>query len=367
MTSGYHLIRRLATSGALVVAVATAVATGPAAAQATGGSAGALRQGTGPAVVFSQPVGLAVDHGRLWVTNRKADSVMELTANGALVRTLSAGRYGFQSPSAVVADGADVFVANSDDSITEVAASDGSFVRHIRGHAYNLRDPSAMVVYGTHLWVTDSKGNSVTEINDTDGRLIRALANKTSSPRRFDDPDAITRAGSDLWVTNYKGDSVTEIDETSGAVVKTIDSGTGPKSYGLSEPDGIAFDGTNLWVSDSGMDQVTEMDASSGALVQIVTNSSHNGNYGFWSPGVVLAHKSVVYVVSPPGSSPMITQMAVSSGDSNWMMCNTNYAFNFDNPSALALDGSDLWVANEANDTLTEMNASSGVLIQDIT
>ncbi len=297
------------------------------------------------------------------MTNRKAQSVTELSSTGSFIRTLQAKTYGFQSPSAIVSDRAHLFIANRDDSITEVAASNGAFVRSIKGPSYDLRDPSAMVVSGGELWVTDARGDSVTEVSAGTGRLVRVVRHNEGSPSGFDDPVAIASAGLDLFVANLAGDSVTEIDASSGAVLKTISS----SPYGFSRPAGIAYDGTNLWVSDSGADQVTEFTASTDALVQVVTNSSHNENYGFWSPASIVALKSVVYVASPPGSSPMVTQIDTTNGWSNWMMCNTNYNFNFANPSALALDGTHLWVANEANNTLTEMNAKTGVLITDVT
>ncbi|MGO9910685.1 MAG: NHL repeat-containing protein [Acidimicrobiales bacterium] len=361
MSTHRPIIGTLAAAGALTGAVAAAVLVAPTAGY---GSARPLAKPSSAEVApaFNQPVGLAVDAGNVWVANRGADSVTEISPKGVLIRTLSKATNGLESPSAIVADGADVFVADRDDAITEVSASMGTFVREIKGRGNDLRDPSAMVVSKGDLWVTDAKGNSVTELEASTGHLVRVVANEKGSLSRFDDPVAITSAGTDLWVANFAGNSVTEIDATSGAVLKTLSK----TQYGFSAPAGIAYDGTNLWVTDSGANQVTELKATTGAFVQILTNTSHNANYGFWSPASVMAAKGVVYVASPPGSSPMITQIDTSSGDSNWMMCNTNYLFHFANPSAFALDGNDLWVANEANNTLTEMNAKTGVLVTDV-
>ena len=69
----------------------------------------------------------------------------------------------------------------------------------------------------------------------------------------------------------------------------------------------------------------------------------------------------------------MITQLiATNPASLPWMMCNTNYSFDFTNPAALVVDGSLLWVVNETGDdgnpdygsSLTEMNAETGVLVK---
>ena len=43
-------------------------------------------------------------------------------------------------------------------------------------------------------------------------------------------------------------------------------------------------------------------------------------------------------------------------------MCNTNYAFTFDDPSGIARYQNILWVVNRSNGVLDEMDATTGVL-----
>ena len=62
-------------------------------------------------------------------------------------------------------DGTHVWVANSSgDSVTELNASDGSWVRTLSGGSYRFNNPLAIAVDGTHVWVADANGNSVTEL-----------------------------------------------------------------------------------------------------------------------------------------------------------------------------------------------------------
>jgi hypothetical protein len=313
---------------------------------------------------FDQPSAIAVDQGHVWVANRGGNSVTEVSANGTWMRTVAASRDRFGAPDAIVADGPDLFVVNATGSLTEITEKSGAFVRSISGKAFSLKNPNAAVLDGADLWVTDGASNAVTEIRASDGSLVRVVKNSVKAPHGFDDPDAITVAGLDLWVANMKGGgSVTEINASTGSVVRTVNA----TADQLSAPDGVAFDGTHVWVTDSATNTLTELHGN-GQLVQVVTNSSHNGNYGFNVPSVVLFHDKYVYVVSPaPGGAPMITQVAIKTGYSEWMMCNSNYAFQFLLPSGLAIDGANLWVANAGNNSLTEMNAETGVLVTRVT
>ena len=80
----------------------------------------------------------------------------------------------------------------------------------------------------------------------------------------FDVPEAISFDGAHIWVTNWSGNSVTELDASDGAWVQTLSGG----SYGFDQPNGIAFDGTHIWVINVGGNSVTELEASDGTWVQ---------------------------------------------------------------------------------------------------
>jgi hypothetical protein len=68
----------------------------------------------------------------------------------------------------------------------------------------------------------------------------------------------------------------------------------------------MAFDGTDLWISDAATDAVTEHSAN-GTLIRKVTNASLDRNSGFNAPTAVVASGTDIYVISPPGASPMVT------------------------------------------------------------
>ena len=283
---------------------------------------------------FKSPDALAVDGHDLWVANRAGNSVTELTSPvGSWVRTISAPRYRFNAPTAIVGDGGHIFVANRGGSVTELNAGNGSLVRTISGRKYHLSAPSAMKLDGADLFVVDS-GGWLTELKTSNGSLVRAISG------HFADPTAIALAGADLWIVNTGGNSVTEIAAKSGKWVRTL----AAPSFMFNQPAGIAFDGTDLWVTNPPSNSATEIDAASASLVKVVSNST--SSYGFDSPSAAVSAGSLVYVASPPGESPMVTAFAAKTGPAHWYMCNTNGPYHFNNPSALAVSGGTLWVAN---------------------
>lgn len=58
---------------------------------------------------------------------------------------------------------------------------------------------SGIAVDGTHIWVTNYNGNSVTELNASDGSWIRTVSGPEYG---FNTPDGITSDGVHMWVTN---------------------------------------------------------------------------------------------------------------------------------------------------------------------
>ena len=155
-------------------------------------------------------------------------------------------------------------------SVTELNASDGSWVQTIAekatGGPPGFFGPGAMAFDGTHIWVVngfslDGVGNSVTELNASDGSFVQTV----SGP--FENPIDIAFDGTHLWVTNYLFNSVTELNASDGSIVQTLIGG----SYGFNGPLGIFSDGTHVWVANSGGNSVTELNASDGSWVQTLS------------------------------------------------------------------------------------------------
>jgi len=309
---------------------------------------------------LDQPTAIAEDQGFLWITNTGNNTVSELNLSGSVVSTLSGSSYGFDDPVAAAGNGTDLFVVNNSGSVSEINEASGDLVQILQGSAYALSSPNAILIDGQDAWVTNSGDNSVTEFDTATGAAVRVLTNQGNPSYAFDDPVALGAVGSDIWVVNGTGasgsGSVTVVNGTTGSFVQQV-SGA---ADGFASPAGIAYSGGDVWITDSGSNQVTEL-TPSGSLVQLITNSSNNSNYGFDHPTAIIATAGDVYVDSPPGSSPMITEVNSTTAEGDWYECNTNSPDPlFLNPTGLVVTGSDAWVVSPADNTLTELDLSAG-------
>ncbi len=253
----------------------------------------------------------------------------------------------------MVAVGDDIFVANgTGNSITEFDAVHGT-AHTISGAAFKFSDPVAEAVSNGHLYVLSAAG-PVTEIATATGALVGVASGAAYG---FATPTSISATGRHVYVTNSTGNTVTVINATTLAHATTLSAA----GYKFSKPTGSTVLGKKLWVTDWGNDSVTVISTKNNHVVRVITDDEY-----LPTPGPVIAGSGFVYAASPPGASPMVTQVTPKTGKINWMMCNTNGPYQFNNPQAMALAGQNLWIVNEGGNSLTQMNSVSGALIRTV-
>jgi YVTN family beta-propeller protein len=362
---GDHRIRRTALGLAGVLAAgALLVASGPALAS-SGGAPHKV-----PLLVFhapssdgfNAPDAAAVVGGDLFVANSGGNTITEVDAtSGAFVAQVSGSTFRLSDPTAMVAAGGDLFVANgTGNSVTEIDAGTRSLVRVISASSYKFSHPVSLAAQNGDLFVlsaggTGSVGAAVTKLSVSSGALEGVA---TGTAYGFSTPTAVTVAGGHVYAVDNGSNAVTVLDRTTLAFVRKI---SGAK-FQFNRPTGAGVLGAHLFVTDTGNDSVTEIVAKSDTLVRVITSDE---NY-LPTPGPITTGDGYVFVDSPPGSSPMITQVVPKTGNATWMMCNTNGPYDFNNPEALAVAGTTLWVVSEGGNSLTEMNASTGALIRTV-
>jgi YVTN family beta-propeller protein len=303
---------------------------------------------------LDSPTSAAVVDADLFVANGAGNSLTEVNAStGAHIATVSGAAFGFARPQAIVAVGGDLFVANgTGNSVSEVEAKNRSLVRQIAGAAFEFSDPVALAVHRGDLFVLSASGR-VTEIATGTGRLVGVASGARYG---FDAPSSIAASSHDLYVTNRGSDTVTKIDAGTLAFVAQL---SGPR-FGFDEPTGVAIAGSDLWVTNQGTDSATEVSLATDQPVRVVKNSN------LATPGPITVGDGYVFTISPPGDSPMVSQITPDNGSVPWMMCNTNGPYLFNNPQSAVVSGSNLWVVNEGSSSLTEMDTDSGALIRTI-
>jgi hypothetical protein len=308
----------------------------------------------GHAVDFDAPDSAAVVGKHLFVANGGSNSVTEVNASdGAYVATISGARYRFDTPAAIVAVGTDLFVANSSgNSVTEFRAPGHNHIRTIGGSSDGLSDPIALADSAGDLFVLNGTG-SVTEIAAATGALLGTASGPAFG---FDQPTGLAVGDGDIFVANSAADTVTVVSTATMGFVRSLSGST----FAFSTPTGVAFDGANIWVTNQSDESVTEFSAATLVEEDVLVS----GNLPMVGP--ITYGDGYVFTVSPPGASPMVSQITPSPAAVNWMMCNTNGPYLFNDPQALVVTGTDLWVVNEGGNSLTEMDAGSGDLIRTV-
>lgn len=194
------------------------------------------------------------------------------------------------------------------------------------------------------------------------GMVVAPTMAHATSPRvtgvsEFDEPTGLAIAGGHLWVTNEAGDSVTEINPTNGAWITTI---ARAKGYRFNKPMAITRNGSNLFIANAG-DSVTEITASTGKFVRVISGA----RFHFANPVAVTSAGSTMLVLNagsattPSGS---ITEFSARTGA--FLRRVSGAKFSFANPQALTVSGANIFVADEGNASVTEVKVANGALVR---
>jgi prepilin-type N-terminal cleavage/methylation domain-containing protein len=279
--------------------------------------------------VGSYPLGVASDGTHVWVANTgyfdTPGTVTEIDAatGGVIGSPIPVG----VNPEGVAVDGTHVWVANIyDNTVTELNASDGSLVRTITVGT----GPYGITADGTHVWVANTGDNTVTEIDAATGAVIGSPIPTGSYPV------AISSDGTHVWVANTIDSTVTELDASTGAFVRTIAVG----QY----PSGVSSDGTHVWVANNGAGTVSEIDATTGVVVNSITVAPGDG---VGPQGIDAAGPDVwVSIANNPGA---IVEIDASTAT---IVSSTPVGAY---PNAVISDGTHVWTTNNWDNTVSEI------------
>jgi hypothetical protein len=185
--------------------------------------------------------------------------------------------------------------------------------------------------------------------------LPEPLASGASSPREFDAPSGLVFGGGHLWVANEAGNSVTEIDPSNGAWLATI----AAKRDGFAQPTAITRDGSDLFVANGG-GSVTELRANTGALVRTLSGP----HFHFVNPVAIESAGPFVLVLNAGKSNGVgsITELRASTGKAVRTIAGPTFALV--RPAAFSVSGPDVFVADKGDNSVTEANIASGRLVR---
>ena len=224
------------------------------------------------------------------------------------------------------------------------AASLGTF------NAAEFDAPSGLAFGGGHLWVSNQAGNSLTEIDPSTGGWLGTFK------AGLDDPSAIASVGPDLFVANEAG-SLSEVRASDGAAVRTI---SGPQ-FGFQDPIALAVSGHTVLVLNAGRPSATpavagsisEIDARTGRLLRTVSGPS----LAFDDPAALVVSGPHAYIADEGNDS--VTEIDITSG----ARLNVIAGQGLRKPDGITVADGHVWVSDAASNAATDIDEATGTVL----
>ncbi|MCP5496899.1 MAG: hypothetical protein H7A23_20290 [Leptospiraceae bacterium] len=204
------------------------------------------------------------------------------------------------------------------------------------GTAAQFFEPSGITTDGTNLYVADRYNDTIRKITISTGVVttlvgtvgIRGATDGTGTAAQFNLPEGITTDGTNLYVADSWNYTIRKVVISSGAVTTlagTVGTGGSVDGTGTAAqfnlPYGITTDGTNLYVTDLFSNTIRKVEISTGVVTTLAGTAGIRGS---------------------------------TDG--------TGTAAQFDYPSGITTDGTNLYVADYYNCTIRKVVISSGVV-----
>lgn len=246
-----------------------------------------------------------------------------------------------------------------------------------------------------NLWVSDSVLKYVTKVRVSDGKVLGVFALSTSSLPLFESFD-----GANIWVmmagaTNNDG---VQVVNSAGTVTHTYETAADT----ISSPEQVVFDGTNMWINSSGIAAafglVYKMSLT-GVVAGHFTCLSQQGysdarNIAFDGTNIWLTDgganlyqaaisgttitNTFPYGTYPDPNATGVLLGPIFAGGLLWLNDGQQYVYSINpstgalaqfidignlDPAPMASDGTNLWVANQHDGSVTIINLATGAIV----
>ena len=342
--------------------------------------------GTGAA-----PIAIAYDGTDMWTANFNDNDVTKIAQDGTMTTYPGTG----EGPSSIAYDGTDMWTSNFDERSVTKIAQDGTMTTY-SGTGTN---PLAIASDGLNMWTVNYDGSG-SSVDDTVTKISATLpshspnysitssspsgpstvgitldnyaltAGETATvtftfpipPASFDLSDVTAQNGalSDLETTSDPAVYTATFTPTSGitasmnAISVNSDAVIGTFPDPGNAPVSLASDGANVWVANTGDSTVVEFDPT-GAVVAT------------YHVGIAVGLKAIAY----DGTEMWITTKTdkvikmnplTTTGAGTTYMLTAGRGFSGAMLGGIVSDGTNMWVANTGNDSVTRINEAVGTI-----
>jgi DNA-binding beta-propeller fold protein YncE len=215
-----------------------------------------------------------------------------------------------------------------------------------------------------YVWVSN-KNDSVIQLNASSGEFI-------SNIEAFQQPWGISSDGKNVWVADYSGGGgggcVSQINCETSQVLTNV----GPTGF-VSYPSSISSDGTNVWVvngNGSNRNSITQINCTNtNTGSNIISMTGPSGPVAaFNQPACISSDGQSVWVTNQGNNT--ITQIDCNTYDVVGIITGTTGQTGaFYNPWGISSDGTYVWVANQENNTIAKIlcNSTSTITVIGLT
>jgi sugar lactone lactonase YvrE len=350
---------------------------------------------------FHSPQGIATDGKRLYVADSDNHTIRAISIETGAVSTLagSPGSRGtadgvgaaarFDSPEGLATDGTILYVADfNNHAIRKVEIATGAVTTLAGkpgvpgqadgvGVAAGFNSPFGVAMDAECLYVADTANCTIRKVALATGAVttltgvpgVRGASDGGSGATpMFAGPTGIARDGRRLYVSDLQNKAVRTVDLDTGAVT------TLPAK--LLEPYGIAAAAGFLYVADSEAHAIRKIDAATGVSTILAGSGwAASGSRDGTGDGARFAFPYGVAVAGPDlyvadAGNHLVRRVAIASGVvttfagtvSEGVSDGVGAAARFEFPRALAAAGTDLYVADSANQTIRKVAVDTGTV-----
>jgi DNA-binding beta-propeller fold protein YncE len=245
--------------------------------------------------------------------------------------------------------------------LAEVNVTTDKTVRVISATGDDLSEPGALAVDGSTVWVTNTDDWRVSEFNAHSGALIRVL---DAPSDQIGLPCGVAVASGHVWVGNCHTNSITELNARNGSLVRVISA----TADDIDEPVSIAAVGSHVWVLNAYDNEITELNAVSGALIRVIdANAGVSSGISTDGPAALAVDGSDVWLAEnreelrTRGDTAYVAEFSATSGLPVRTIDGAADGILF--PEFMAVAGGHVWILGGS---LTELSARTGSLVRDV-
>jgi hypothetical protein len=368
--------------------------------------------GIGPEASFNGPAHITTDGTNLYVTDQLNNTIRKITISTGAVTTIAGNPFihgsadgigntaRFYAPDGITTDGTNLYVTDyknntireiniSSGSVTTIAGNSSSYgSANGQGVAATFNRPRGITTDGSYLYVVDAGNNTIRKIEISTG-IVSTLAGTAGitgsndgigAQASFNNPSGITSDGANLYVSDENNDTIRKIVISTGNVttlagtvgISGSNDGTGT-SASFNHPEDVTTDGLNLYVADDNNNTIRMIEISTGNVTTLAGIAGVNGcqdgigtSASFNHPWGIINYGTNLYVVD--GGNNTIRKIVISSVSVTTLAGvpasedGIGNAARFNQPAHITTDGTNLFIADQQNNTIRKLEISTGIV-----